>query len=162
MPAVPDAVPLDASVDALPLVPPVAPADVSVVLGTVLPGGIWPGGLGTCPAEGTVGMAVVVPEETGGVTTTFGPGTVVVPDADSLAATPALRGGALPSGRTHVTSRLVQKSGIVVRSVDTSAAAVGAATDTVSAAATATSMGLSDGIKPPGEPRLRRSRSTCR
>jgi hypothetical protein len=81
---------------------------------------------------------------TGGVTTTVFPPGAVVPGAvlPEVPPVPAVaRGGTPPSGRTHVTSRFEQKSGMVVRSLEASAAeARGVAATTASVAATASNM----------------------
>ena len=116
-------------------------------LGVVLPRlGTWPGSAGTA---GTAGPAVVVPgvEESGGVTTTCG--FVVVPVVPvppvvlwlELVAPGRCAGGG-PSGNTQVTSRFEQKSGIVVRSLDASAANASGTAEIADSAAAAASVHL--------------------
>jgi hypothetical protein len=134
----------------LPALPPVVPLAVPplVPLGTLpVALGTWPGRAGT---EGTVGLGeapVVVPlavvppladpatpgvlnpaappvEVAGGVITTVEP---VVPVVPAGAEVEPVAGGMLrtappPSGSRHVTSRFEQNSGIVVRSLEASAA----------------------------------------
>jgi hypothetical protein len=104
-------------------------------LGTVLPRfGNCPGKAGTA---GTVGVAVVVPPVNPGAVEGVAGGvtTVLLPAAGGA------RGGGAPSGSTQLTSRFEQKSGIVVRSLDASAAdANGVVVTAVRAAASATSI----------------------
>ena len=142
----------------VPVVPPVVPvaAPLVVVLGTcegsagtvlprlgvVLPklGTVLPR-LGNCPDKagtaGTVGVAVVVPPVNPGAVEGVAGGVTIA----LLPAAGAARRGGAPSGNTQLTSRFEQKSGIVVRSLDASAAdASGVVVIAVREAASATSI----------------------